>query len=66
MVPMLGVIGFAYMIVFYVAIVLVKIIVFLFVKLFMVFLYMIAWVFGRLLRKKVKNNNKKEVFVNGD
>lgn len=58
--PMFGMIGFAYAVVFYIAIQLLKLFMFLFAKLFMVFVYITAWGFGRLFRKKVKNN-KKEV-----
>ena len=61
MVPMLGMIGFAYSVVFYIAVLFIKLLMFLIAKLFMVFVYIAAYGFGRLFRKKVKNNKKKEV-----
>ena len=61
MVPMLGMIGFAYSVVFYIAVQFIKLLMFLVAKLFMVFVYIAAYVFGRIFRKKVKNNKKKEV-----
>lgn len=65
MVPMLGMIGFAYSVVFYMAVQFIKLLVFLIAKLFMLFVFIASWGFGRLLRKKVKNNKEEDDSLNG-
>lgn len=54
-----GFVFIGYSVVFIVAILVLKLVVFLIARVIMVFVYMII-VFGRLFRKKVKNKNKKE------